>query len=951
MHAREHTAQVPRRGPAASARQDFREGRAAAAVLLTDDGARRRHRRPQRGRACATCRRRRPTTPSAPAAPAAAASRRWSPPTAPPATPTTSTTSAAPGDMVAGSVAPPRLDLTNEDLLRSHVHAIWLAETDQSMHSSITDLLDADGDNPACRCARDLDSALRDRTSPAGPSSARPGGRWPTSPHLGAGRPRTSWWSEGWVHDQVARAAADAFDEALRPLARALPHAPLTETRAEPARASTAATAKAGIARRPNAAAARPRPAHAAHATRTASDADSDFYSYRYFASEGFLPGYSFPRLPLAAYIPAPRGADRRRRLPAAAAVRRDQRVRARRADLPRGRPLRGHPRAAAAQAPGHGQHRRRHGGPDAARAAATTTPVKVGIDVLRELRGAARRDPVRAAAAADGLHPPPRTDQQRRGGTPQERLRARSLLPVRRPRRPSRAAPPPGDRRRRRPVAGAGLRRQPPPCGSPTSAGGAASTRATAATGWTRARATGSPRSRLPTPPWTPDELDDAEDVQHKEKVTPYVEDRRNILVLRLADAGRTGRHVTLRAALERGIEAEFQLEDSELASEELPDLDDRGRMLLTESRRGRRRCAAPARRRAGRARPRRPHARWRSSTTTRTPAPTSATRPVRPGTLREGLLRLPAVLRQPDRAQPASTGTRGRDLLLAADGRATSKPVPADAAEAISAPSCTPSPSALKKSASQFAPRLRAGRSPLEPRPSRRGLALRWRTASRRADLDKRAGACTGCGMPNWGGSERRDRAAQALARPSLGRRGPRLSLGGRASDDGVVDVELLVIPQCPGTDAASELLRGALDDIGLAGTPFTVRVIDTEQTARACRFAGSPAFVVDGVDLFDSRTTGGSMRRAGSTGRQQGPRNVPALPGLRRALKERAGSSEEDLSVDTPPVTAHGQPDPPQGRCWCCGSIDDPDRMVHLGIHPEVALCTVAPPSTIA
>lgn len=29
--------------------------------------------------------------------------------------------------MVAGSVQPPRLDLTNEDLVRSHVHAIWLA--------------------------------------------------------------------------------------------------------------------------------------------------------------------------------------------------------------------------------------------------------------------------------------------------------------------------------------------------------------------------------------------------------------------------------------------------------------------------------------------------------------------------------------------------------------------------------------------------------------------------------------------------------------------------------------------------------------------------------------------------------------------------------------------------------------------------------------------------------
>ena len=29
---------------------------------------------------------------------------------------------------------------------------------------------------------------------------------------------------------------------------------------------------------------------------------EGDFYSYRYFAAEGFLPGYNFPRLPLSAY-------------------------------------------------------------------------------------------------------------------------------------------------------------------------------------------------------------------------------------------------------------------------------------------------------------------------------------------------------------------------------------------------------------------------------------------------------------------------------------------------------------------------------------------------------------------------------------------------------------------------------------------------------------------------
>ena len=39
----------------------------------------------------------------------------------------------------------------------------------------------------------------------------------------------------------------------------------------------------------------------------TRASMNSDFYAYRYLASEGFLPGYNFPRLPLLAYIPARR--------------------------------------------------------------------------------------------------------------------------------------------------------------------------------------------------------------------------------------------------------------------------------------------------------------------------------------------------------------------------------------------------------------------------------------------------------------------------------------------------------------------------------------------------------------------------------------------------------------------------------------------------------------------
>ena len=34
---------------------------------------------------------------------------------------------------------------------------------------------------------------------------------------------------------------------------------------------------------------------------------EGDFYSYRYFAAEGFLPGYNFPRLPISAYVPGRR--------------------------------------------------------------------------------------------------------------------------------------------------------------------------------------------------------------------------------------------------------------------------------------------------------------------------------------------------------------------------------------------------------------------------------------------------------------------------------------------------------------------------------------------------------------------------------------------------------------------------------------------------------------------
>lgn len=105
--------------------------------------------------------------------------------------------------------------------------------------------------------------------------------------------------------------------------------------------------------------------------------------------------------------------------------------------------------------------------------------------------------------------------------------------------------------------------------------------------------------------------------------------------------------------------------------------------------------------------------------------------------------------------------------------------------------------------------------------------------------------------------------------------------------------MQVELLVTPDCPAAEAASRVLRNALDDIGLGDPGFTVRLIDSDGAARRHGFAGSPAFVVDGVDLFETEGRPGAMScRLYET--PEGPRNVPALSELRRALGQRAATA---------------------------------------------------------
>ncbi|MFJ9420335.1 DsbA family protein [Streptomyces sp. NPDC101227] len=65
--------------------------------------------------------------------------------------------------------------------------------------------------------------------------------------------------------------------------------------------------------------------------------------------------------------------------------------------------------------------------------------------------------------------------------------------------------------------------------------------------------------------------------------------------------------------------------------------------------------------------------------------------------------------------------------------------------------------------------------------------------------------------------------------------------------------MEIELLVVPNCPHQQLASERLRQVMDDIGLRATAFTTRVIADQAEAERSGFTGSPMFLIDGLDPF--------------------------------------------------------------------------------------------------
>jgi protein-disulfide isomerase len=102
--------------------------------------------------------------------------------------------------------------------------------------------------------------------------------------------------------------------------------------------------------------------------------------------------------------------------------------------------------------------------------------------------------------------------------------------------------------------------------------------------------------------------------------------------------------------------------------------------------------------------------------------------------------------------------------------------------------------------------------------------------------------------------------------------------------------MDVELLIVRECPHTAAAAQLLRTALDDIGLPDKDFDTTVVVDQGDADRLGFTGSPTFFVDGTDLFtETGHPAGISCRLYRTSDRVGA--LPDLVDLRRALKRAA------------------------------------------------------------
>ena len=198
-------------------------------------------------------------------------------------------------DMVSGTVRPPRIDLENQDMVIAHLHSIWLARTGVDLGDSIDDILETRLNHyPLKEPIKKAIQLHEKKISECIEEAHRVLSSGTLSNHV------EKIFTDEWIANIILNAPKE-FDQAFnrfRELYRTADQQLVNAN--EILRYQRRDRAKIEEAER------------LAKEAQSQIDLllnqgttreESDFYPYRYLASEGFLPGYNFPRLPVRAFV------------------------------------------------------------------------------------------------------------------------------------------------------------------------------------------------------------------------------------------------------------------------------------------------------------------------------------------------------------------------------------------------------------------------------------------------------------------------------------------------------------------------------------------------------------------------------------------------------------------------------------------------------------------------
>lgn len=201
-------------------------------------------------------------------------------------------------DMVHGIVKAPTLDLANRDLVESHLHAIWLAAAQVQLDTSISPMLELDKEGQPLNDALWQKMISPDVNQRAAQSAAA------FMTQVEAEVKKSPWYSAEHAQQTIDRAPED-FSKAFQRW-RSLVEA--TRKQMDMANAITQSYTSSNLEKTNSQRRYGDAAKQYAMLLKTGNAQNNDFYTYRYLASQGFLPGYNFPRLPLMAWIPAKGG-------------------------------------------------------------------------------------------------------------------------------------------------------------------------------------------------------------------------------------------------------------------------------------------------------------------------------------------------------------------------------------------------------------------------------------------------------------------------------------------------------------------------------------------------------------------------------------------------------------------------------------------------------------------